>query len=152
MSLSYEFKFMYEREDAKRTAPPISSFSVIGGASRTIHVDSPNSLSIGSEFEQARKFKNIVLFMPGSPGASDMRVAIDLTRFAAEKVRVSFSFLIRQFFNKKMIYLLQISDNEATVKKPPMMVYGDLLMVEFNLPSARLTHWEGDDYTTSTEL
>jgi len=140
MSRSYEFKFMYDRSDTKGTAYP-SSFSVMGGASRSINEDS-SDVSISSEFEQARTFKNIVLYLPGSAGANDVRVALDLMRFANEKIRLSFSFLVRQYSGKKAIYILQLSDNECTVKKPPMMIYGDLLMVQFNLPEAKITYWD----------
>ena len=140
MSLSYQFKFMYDRSDTKGTAYP-SSFFVVGGASRSINEDS-SDVSISSEFEQARRFKNIVLYLPGSPGANDVRVALDLLRFANEQIRLSFSFVVRQYSGKKAIYILQISDNECTVKKPPMMIYGDLLMVQFNLPEADITYWD----------
>src|ERR1051325_9901021 len=99
MALSYEFKFMYDRSDAKATVFP-TAFSVIGGASRTINEDSTD-VSISSEFEQARRFKNIVLFLPGSPGAQDVRVALDLMRFATEQIRLTFSLIVRQYSGKK---------------------------------------------------
>lgn len=141
-SPSYKFELSYaERDRPTKMAPPISAFGVDGGASRTIHADSPDSLSVGSEFEQARKFRNIILYMPGSPGAGDMKTAIDFLNFAANKTRFFFHFSVRQTLNSKLVYLLNLTDH-ATVKKSPIMVLGDLLMAEFNLPDAGITHWD----------
>jgi hypothetical protein len=131
---------MYDRADAKAIVFP-TAFAVIGGASRSINEDS-SDVSISSEFEQARRYKNIVLYLPGSPGAKDVRVALDLMRFATEQIRLTFSLLVRQYSGKKAIYLLQLSDHEATVKNSPSMIYGDLLMVQFNLPDPGITYWD----------
>lgn len=142
MSISYKFEFSYAKSgDQQKTSPPISAFAVIGGASRTIHVDSPDGVSIGSEFEQARMYKNIMLFMPGSPGASDMKTTVDLMNLANDKSRIWFHFSVTQLLNSKMIYNLTLSDGGASVRKPPTMIYGDLLMVEINLPNANITQW-----------
>ncbi|MGH9949932.1 MAG: hypothetical protein ACRD6X_22415, partial [Pyrinomonadaceae bacterium] len=127
MILSYKFEFSYAAAGGKQSyAPEITAFSVNGGASRSINADS-DSLNIGSEFEQARTYKNIVLFMPGSPGANDMRVAMDLMNFANNKTSFFFIFIVTQLYQSKLVYLLSISDGGAKVAKPPMMTLGDLL-------------------------
>ena len=47
---------------------PVHSFQVAGGAHRTIELSSTNEGSIGSEFEQARIYKNVILYLgAGSP-------------------------------------------------------------------------------------
>jgi len=148
---SYQFKFMYESEGSAKTAPPVVSFGVVGGALRSINEDS-SDVSISSEFEQARKFKNMILYMPGSSGASDMKTAIDLMNFANAKKAFRFSLLVRRFVNKQMIYLLQISDGHATVLKPPSMIHGDLLQVQFSLPEADITYWESEDFASGVKL
>lgn len=148
---TYQFKFMYESEGAMKTAPLVTSFGVVGGALRSINEDS-SDVSISSELEQARKFNNIVLYIPGSPGAGDMKTAINLMNFANSKKSFRFSFLVRRFANKQMIYLLQISDDRATVVKPPSMIYGDLLQVQCNLPGADLTYWESEDLASAVKL
>ncbi len=43
---------------------PVCSFSVEGGTSRSIDLDSASSISIGNEFGQARTYNNITLFLP----------------------------------------------------------------------------------------
>jgi hypothetical protein len=147
-AITNDFSFSYAESGGpdKRT-PPIAAFSVVGGASRSINADSSN-ISIGSEFEQARQFKNIILFMPGSAGAGDMKAALDLTRFAANKTRFFFFFSVTQQYESKLINFLSISDT-AVVTKPPAMIYGDLLMVQFNLPDARITHIDSERNSTS---
>jgi hypothetical protein len=145
-TISYRFELSYAKGGAAdRKAPEISAFSVIGGAARTIHNDSPDSISIGSEFEQARQFKNIMLFMPGSAGAGDMKAALDLTSLAVDKTPFFFYFTVTQLLDAKMLYQLSISDVGATLKKRPQMVLDDLLMCEFNLPGANITHMQQND-------
>jgi len=144
--VSYKFELSYAKEGAAdRKAPEISAFSVVGGAARTIHNDSPDNISIGSEFEQARQFKNIMLFMPGTAGAGDMKAALDLTNLALDKTPFFFYFTVTQLLDANMTYLLSISDGGATLKKRPIMVLGDLLMCEFNLPGANITHMQQND-------
>jgi hypothetical protein len=43
---------------------PITAFEVEGGANRKIETASPNAISISSELEQARTFKNIIFYVP----------------------------------------------------------------------------------------
>src|SRR5688572_27342691 len=57
---------------------PVHSFMVDGGASRIIKLDSTSDISIMSELEQARSFKNITLFLSPNKNGSDMQVALEL--------------------------------------------------------------------------
>jgi hypothetical protein len=69
---------------------PIRSFSVVGGTSRSINLDSADEISIGNEFEQARTYKNITLFAPPS---------LDFTGVKLTQLKDSSSLASTKFFN-----------------------------------------------------
>src|SRR4051812_37213278 len=53
-----------ETSSAERIDIPLDSFEVDGGANRKIKLSSSDDISISSELEQARSFKNIIFYIP----------------------------------------------------------------------------------------
>lgn len=116
-----------------------ASFSVVGGAARTINLGSTNDISITSELEQARQYKNITVFMPPSSGSEDMEVAVELIDCALKKKVLIFDFHIGKYSNGRMIEELNLVDAKATISKTPSIAANRSLMIEVALPSAVLT-------------
>ena len=57
---------------------PVQAFQVTGGAHRKIEIDSTNEGAIGAEFEQARIYENVILFIKqgaDSPTAELIKLA-----------------------------------------------------------------------------
>lgn len=139
--MKYKFYFGYidKNYEFEKFRVNAKSFSVVGGASRTINVDSAKDISITSEFEQARQYKNITVFMPPSPTSEDMEVAVDLISCATNKTVLLFDFHVSKYSGKILVEELNLVDTNATITKPPIMVGDKLLMIEVSLPSAQLT-------------
>lgn len=68
----YEFEmYIITKEDPKnkdksieRLNIPVHSFEVDGGAKRKLNLKEIDEISVSSEFEQARMFKNIIFYIP----------------------------------------------------------------------------------------
>jgi hypothetical protein len=112
----------------------------MGGTSRTIHQNSREYVSVGSELEQACAFKNIVLYFPRSFGPDHIQAMSELTSLANKKTATFFSFHAWQFLAGQIIYHLHAWDFAATLARPPLSINGDLMMVQFNLPSAKMEY------------
>lgn len=139
--MKYKFYFGYQDRNYElvKNMVKAKSFSVVGGASRTIDVDSAKDISITSEFEQARQYKNITVFMPPSPTSEDMEVAVELTKCAMSKTILLFDFHVSKYSGGRLIEELNLVDLNATITKPPSIVANNLLMIEVALPAAKLT-------------
>lgn len=112
---------------------------VVGGATRTINLDSTNDISITSELEQARQFKNITIFMSPSPTSEDMEVAVELTDFVIRKRSILFDFHVGKYSSGKLIEELNLVDENAAISKTPTLGLGRSLVIEVSLPSTGLT-------------
>jgi hypothetical protein len=128
----------------------ISSFSVVGGASRSINLDSTDDISISSELEQARQYKNITLFMPPTKDHVDMQVAMTLMFAAEAKSTLSIAFIIKKQVKGKSIEELMLGCHDATLISTPYLVAKHLLMIQFRLPTVILYH--GKTSRTGVEL
>jgi hypothetical protein len=116
----------------------VDSFEVQGGASRVIDLKTTDDISLASEFEQARTFKNITLYLPPTSDHRDMEAALALTEIAINKSKVNVMVSVQRFEKAKMLEGLALIDQEATLKKRPQTVPPHLLMVEINLPAGQL--------------
>ncbi len=119
---------------------PISSFSVTGGAFRSIDLTSTDDITISSELEQARKYKNITLFMSPTKNYVDMETAVKLIEAANKQMGLYVIFFLAKYVNGKIVDSLTIGDNSATLKQPPNIVASHLLMIEVCLLSPILIH------------
>ena len=80
MAMTYRAKLNYavyedDKELASRRLIAVDSFEVDGGAFRTIKLKSTDDISISSELEQARTYKNVNLFLPSTKDGTDVEVA-----------------------------------------------------------------------------
>jgi len=66
--LSYKAKHTDIDSELKGAFVPVSQFSVKGGAKRMIDLTVTDDISLVSEFEQARNFRNISLFVARTKG------------------------------------------------------------------------------------
>jgi hypothetical protein len=53
---------------------PVHGFEVNGGAARIINLDATDDISITSEFEQARRYENIILYLPPAKDFSVLKL------------------------------------------------------------------------------
>jgi hypothetical protein len=150
MAMNYKGEFSYisfvKKIDKYVGGPSvaISSFSVVGGSRRTINLKATNDFSISSEFEQARQYKNITLFMPPTSGGDDMKVAVELTENAGTKNPLILYFDIEKYANGKRIEMFRIIDFGASIKKPPQIVAEGLLMIEVSLGTPQIGYGESN--------
>jgi hypothetical protein len=117
---------------------PIDSFEVNGGASRVIDLKTTDDLSLSSEFEQARAFKNITLYLPPTSDHTDRDAALALTDIAINKLKVNVMVSVQRYSNSKMLEGIALIDQEATLKNRPQTIPQHLLMVEINLPAVKM--------------
>ncbi len=154
MATDYRMYFAYQNLADTASASgfqyfvPLHSFSVLGGAVRTIKADSTNDISVASELEQARTYKNITLFMPPAKDHLDMEVALDLTNYANKKTELLFSVHVERRSGGRQVVGLNLVDQHARIERPPSLGANRLLMIEVLLPSAIITsetfskgHW-----------
>jgi hypothetical protein len=137
------FAFYLKKNQGSRRCL-ISAFSVVGGAHRSINLDSTDDVSISSELEQARQYKNITLFMLPTHAHDDMDVAMNLVNIALEKSTLWVDFFIAKFANGKVIEELRLICADTTIIRPPALVAQHLLMIELQLPSVTLSHGKPD--------
>jgi hypothetical protein len=118
----------------------IQSFSVDGGASRTINLKSPTDMSISSELEQARQFKNLTLFMPPTKNHRDMETALQLSQAAVKKNLIAINFSIQKIIGQTLLEMISLIDLGATVKMPPTIVGNHMLKIDLALSKTRIAY------------
>jgi hypothetical protein len=117
----------------------ISSFSVLGGAYRSINLASTyDYITISSELEEARRYKNITLFMAPTGDHVDMKTAVDLTDAAYKTMLLSISLTFKRFAQRYTMEEYTLRAETATIKQPPRIVAEHLLMIEVCLLSPKL--------------
>lgn len=135
-------EYYYEFDDLlynKGRSIPIISFSVEGGANRKINLASSSDISITSELEQARSYKNITLFMPPTKNHLDMLAAVELTDIALNKpADFGISFSVEKRLGSNRLERLSLSAENPALIKRPTVIAGHLLMIEVSLPDAFL--------------
>jgi hypothetical protein len=134
--MNYNAKLSYfaKNREVSRTDVNISSFSVVGGTSRTINLNSTSDFSISSELEQARRYKNITLFMTPTKDAVDMETALELTQCEKNMTELEILLIVKKFSNGRKIEDLQMTANGAIIYAPRVVVRQEL-MIQFVLLS-----------------
>lgn len=143
MSMIYRgyFSFYVFNNDelsVNRLDVPINSFEVIGGTVRRININSTDDISISSELEQARSYKNINLFLPPTKDSTDMETALSLTDIALSDFNFGVMVAIQRCANGKLLEGLTLIDRGAKLKNRPRIVGQHLLKVELDIPSPKL--------------
>jgi hypothetical protein len=109
---------------------PLAKMEVNGGSNRIITFSSSNDFSLGNELEQAKEYKNIVLYMPPTDGGLDMQVALDFTAIANKGLHFNFLIMIEKLTARQNIveaYVVSCSD--AKLKNPPELLPGRILKI-----------------------
>lgn len=140
MGMNYKAKLSYfvERDGKTKFVHleiPVYSFEVEGGANRSIVLGSTNDISITSELEQARAFKNIMLWIAPGKGF-DARAVTELAEMAVKDMTLNLMFGIERYSDGKMLEGLALIDREAGVYAPQTVE--KLVAVDFLIPSAKL--------------
>ena len=141
--MNYKFYFGYtnaigKREEIRKSYLPLDSFSVVGGADRTIQLKSASDISITSELEQARAYKNITLFMSSEQNPLAMEAAVELITVAREKKEIVISVVAQRLAKGQVVEEVSLSDFKATIRRSPVVAENKRLMIEVNLPAATI--------------
>lgn len=75
---------------SERINIPVDFFEVDGGTDRKIEVASTDEINIGSEFEQARIYKNIIFYIPPTKDFLAVKL-IDLRKKGVELFTITFA-------------------------------------------------------------
>ena len=130
---------------------PIRSFSVVGGASRSINLDSTDDISISSEFEQARTYHNVTLFIPPT---KDFTAVILFTLKSPITKFFALVFHVEIFSGGKMTHSLVLQSYNAWLRKNPTPVGNKeaLLMLEVQFDKVQLLHGKVEDGFNHAEM
>ena len=128
----------------------VNYFSVKGGAKRIIDLTMPDDLSIVSELEQARSFKNIVFYL--APGSNFEW--LDFTEASIHHLPVSIVFFLGGHIGSTVTHQFTLSCKNAEITEPPAertdtVKGGKVLKLSLALPETKLIHGspEGDTMT-----
>lgn len=136
------FSFDFYRADGGASSTenlPVAMMMVDGGASRRINFSSTDDISLISELEQARSFKNIILYLSSTKDHKDMKAAMNLTEIANAQTEFVFVVTVERFSGGKLLEGFELFEMSATLKFAPVMALNNTLMVSINLPFAELT-------------
>lgn len=124
----------------KGTFIPVSYFSVKGGASRVIDLTASDDLSLVSELEQARNFKNISLFLQPTQNFE----WLDLTEISIHRLQFSMFFFAQGKIKETLTHEFTLSCKNAEIVESPGKFTdggkGTVLRVSMTLPETKLTH------------
>ncbi len=118
---------------------PVRSFSVVGGTSRSIDLDSADEISIGNEFEQIRTYRNVTLFIPPSKDFT----AVKLVTLRSSGLKFfTLAFTVDIYADGKRTQTLTFASSKAWLAKNPIPVGNKeaLLMMEVHFDSGAMLH------------
>jgi hypothetical protein len=127
---------------------PVTSFAVKGGAKRLIDLSATDDLSLVSEFEQARNFKNIALYLPPTSNFE----WLDLTEISIHHLQFLMVFFATGKIGDTVTHEFVLSSKNAEITEAPGRFTnggsGTVLKVSMALPETKLTHGspEGSDF------
>lgn len=115
---------------------PAYAFEVDGGANRNILLDSTDDISITSELEQARTFKNLSVWVSRAEKKFNWKVFTELKEIADKDITLNLLFAIERYSEGKMLEGVALIDRGAGAYPPH--VVEDLIELDFWIPSAKL--------------
>lgn len=121
----------------------VSLFKVKGGAKRVVDLTSTDDISLVSELEQARTFKNLVLYLPP---ASDFEW-LDLIEIATHKLPVSMRFIAFGHIGNTLTQSFVLASKTASITGIPIKKISEkklLLEVKLAISDIRLIHGSHD--------
>ena len=116
----------------------LDSFEVVGGAYRSIDLATTNEMSIASEMEQARIYKNINFYKLPSDDFTDFKL---MEMFRAKQAFTLY-FIINTYIGKKMMESITLRAENALISSYPMIIgYAPkMLLVPVSIPNATINH------------
>jgi hypothetical protein len=142
MNYSAKLSYFGKNREVARADVNISSFSVVGGTSRTIDLKATSDFSISSELEQARRYKNITLFMPPAKDAVDMETAMELTQCEKNVTELEILLIVKKFSNGRKVEDMQMVARGG-ILYAPRVVANHELMIQFFLFSSSAEVYHG---------
>jgi len=138
--LSYKAKHTDIDSELKGSFVPVKLFSVKGGAKRVVDFTSADDISLVSEFEQARSFKNISLFLPRTRGFEWHH----LWEIAEHGLPVSMTFFTSGNIGKTVSRQFTLVCKNAKISETPVKQQdwdkSDVLKINLTLPETKLIH------------
>ncbi len=144
----YKAKHKDINSELKASFIPVAGFSVKGGAKRFIDLTSTDDISLVSEFEQARNFKNIVVYLPPTHNFE----WLDLIEISIHHLPVYIVFFAQGKIGQTLTHEFTLSCKTAEItESPSKMTNGGkelVLKVNMVLPETNLIHGspQGDDF------
>lgn len=138
--LSYKAKHADINSELKGSFVPVTQFSVKGGAKRKVDLTITDDLSLVSEFEQARSFKNISLYLSRTKGFEWHH----LWEIADHGLPVSIAFFasgnIGRIVKHQFTLICQNAKITEQPAKEPDWGKCEVLRVNLSLPEIKLVH------------
>ena len=111
---------------------------VDGGTNRMIDFSSTSDVSLVSELEQARSFKNIILYLSSTADGRDRKAAVDLISLAGSKIGLSMALTIEKKSKGKLLEGFTLIEDIAMHISPPVNAFENTFMVTLKLSDSRL--------------
>ncbi|GEM_PF-6488106 len=139
--LNYKAKHKDIDSVLKGNFVPVNFFSVKGGAKRIIDLSATDDISMVSEFEQARSFKNIIFYL--APGSSFEW--LDFTEASIHQLPVSIAFFVGGHIGQTVTHQFTLTCQNAEITEPPSEKTdsekgGKVLKLSLTLPETKLIH------------
>jgi hypothetical protein len=138
--LSYKAKHSDIDSVLKGSFVEVSYFSVKGGAKRIIDLTATDDLSLVSEFEQARSFKNISLYLPPTRDFEWHH----LYEISHHGLPLSMAFFTAGNVGKTPTRQFTLTCENASISEQPAKKSNGgkdvVLMVNMSLPETKLVH------------
>ena len=146
--LTYKAKHMDIDSMLKGSFVAVSSFAVRGGAKRKIDLTTADDISLVSEFEQARSYKNISLFLPP---ARDFEWH-HLYEISHHNLPLAMTFFASGNVGSTVKHQLTLHCKNAQITEQPAKgtdwSNGAILKVSMTLPESELIHgsYQGNEF------
>ena len=139
--LNYKAKHKDIESVLKGSFVPVNYFSVTGGAKRIIDLTTTDDISLVSEFEQARSFKNIIFYL--APGSNFEW--LDFTEASIHQLPVSIVFFVGGHIGQTVTHQFTLICRNAAILEPPAektdsQKGGKVLKLNLALPETKLVH------------
>lgn len=126
---------------------PVTQFAVKGGAKRQVDLNLADDISVVSEFEQARMYKNISLYLPRTKGFEWHH----LWEIAHHRLPLTIAFFTSGSIGKTVKHQFTLISENAKITDSPVKQLDwsnrEMLKVSLSLPETKLIHgsYQGSD-------
>src|SRR5215203_1307636 len=140
MAMNYRAKLSYFVQDggAQKFITleiPAYAFEVNGGANRNIVLSATDDISLTSELEQARAFKNLTIWIARADKKFNWKAFTELKEIADKEISLNLLFAVERYSDGKMLEGIALIDQGAGAY-PPLFVE-NLIELDFWIPTAK---------------